>query len=497
MTTPVYSSGFISNFTSTPSIPNGFLDILSASNNSTSQYNNNGTLGTMPCTYFYLGNLLIQYVNLQLPAPQLKVSTNLTITFPIPYSSNPTVFLAPLGNYTYVQLVEQTSSYFIVTQDFNNQEGLYPNWFAIGPAVPPQNLNYSGFLTNFSNSFSNIPVGIFDILSSLVETNSPYTINNTEKGSFPARYFYLGNLLLQYINVGETTPIQIQQNDTITITFPVPYPNIPNVLITPWNSKAPIGITSISSQTFSVVCGGANNNYPNWIAIGTVPILSYTATGSYNVTSNSSYNTIIYFTGNGTITFNQNAMINYIMVGAGGNGGGGTAPNNSGAGGGGGGEVISSSYFFTGEQSYSINVANSSSSNTNITSSQKVILSCNNGSSGSNVPGGTGGSSGNNNPGGTGAAPITTNTFFGGGGGGNGGIGGSTTGGPNGGSGGPGFTSPIDGTIYGVGGNGGSSTNSSQASSGAPNTGNGGVGSNSNGIGGSGGSGVVVLYFNI
>lgn len=358
--------------------------------------------------------------------------------------------------------------------------------------------NYSGFLTSFLNTGSTTPEGMLDILSSATQSSSAYTINNGPQQTMESYYFYLGNLLIQYCYVGQITPVPIPVNQFCKITFPIPYETIPTVLISPWNGNGPIGLNQITPTFFSVIPGTTNNNYPNWIAIGPrPPPITYTASGAYNVSSNSSYNTIITFTGNGTITFNGNYNINYIMVGAGGNGGGNSASVAPGGGGGGGGEVISSSYNFMGQQSYSINVADNNSSNTNITNnSGTVVLSCENGSSASNVPAGTGGSSGNGKSGGSGLNPALSNNFFGGGGGGNGGSGGSANA-SAGGVGGSGTASPIDGTIYGAGGNGGSTFTSSQSTSGAPNTGNGGVGGNANGIGGSGGSGVVVLYFNV
>jgi len=101
----------------------------------------------------------------------------------------------------------------------------------------------------------------------------------------------------------------------------------------------------------------------------------YTATGTYVVSSNSTYNTIIKFTSSGTIKFNSSAITaRTLLVGGGGSGGigqivYGRMPLLSGGGGGGGGVGIGN-ISFNQSTSYTITVgvggANSSISGTNV-----------------------------------------------------------------------------------------------------------------------------------
>ena len=89
----------------------------------------------------------------------------------------------------------------------------------------------------------------------------------------------------------------------------------------------------------NTICG--INNWEKYMVYSNFNI-TYSLTGTYSITSDSNYNTIITFTGNGTFTItkqNNVIPINYIVVGGGGGGGGGDIASNPGAGGGGGGGV--------------------------------------------------------------------------------------------------------------------------------------------------------------
>ena len=87
------------------------------------------------------------------------------------------------------------------------------------------------------------------------------------------------------------------------------------------------------------ICG--INNWEKYMVYSNFNI-TYSLTGTYSVTSDSNYNTIITFTNSGTFTITKQSNsipIYYIVVGGGGGGGGGDITANPGAGGGGGGEV--------------------------------------------------------------------------------------------------------------------------------------------------------------
>lgn len=338
--------------------------------------------------------------------------------------------------------------------------------------------SYSGFISNF---LSNLPNSGIDILSSPVSTKSSYTLSAGGSGEISAVYFYLGNLLIQYSNLGTSSRVNIPNNTTCNIQFPISYGVvIPTVFITPPLQNGTLCVSATNSFSFNVVPGTNNNAYPNWIAIGTVP---FKATGIYTISTNSSWpNVTITFTGNGSIVFYSNFNVTYIAVGPGGSGG---AAGSGGGGGGGGGQVASNTFNTNLLQQYDITF---STTNTNISSIVNCVAGGNGGSNS-----GPGGTSGNGFPGGFGsfAAGIRT----GGGGGGSAGAGGNGSG--TGGAGGPGTVFTVNGSqvTYGAGGAGGAN-NTSGVVPGAPNTGNGGSGGN-NGNGGAGGSGVVILTFSL
>jgi len=140
-------------------------------------------------------------------------------------------------------------------------------------------------------------------------------------------------------------------------------------------------------QIFTPYIYGANSiNFFNFSSGATTDLGSkfaqigkaskYTATGTYVVSSNSTYNTIIKFTSSGTIKFNSSAITaRTLLVGGGGSGGIGQITTlsagcwHSGGGGGGGGVGIGN-ISFNQSTSYTITVgaggANSSISGTNV-----------------------------------------------------------------------------------------------------------------------------------
>jgi hypothetical protein len=271
--------------------------------------------------------------------------------------------------------------------------------------------------------------------------------------------------------------------------------------------------------------------------------ISYDVSGNYIISSNSDYNTIITFTGNGTFRLTSGSL-NMDIVSVGGGGGGGSGLSNGGAGGGGGGgEVINGSYFLNVIETMNITIGNGGNGgltntalsptntsggngqNTTILHPLFTIIS-NAGLGGVKAPGnggngGNGGLSGSNGNGGSGStSPSTLPTIGinGGGGGGGGylalnGANGSTTtatgflniqnygAGGGGGAGDGSVTGGAGGNIYA--GNGGIGVLKNGSSAIANYGGGGGGGTAGNGIvgtsgnGGNGSSGLVILAFNV
>ena len=248
----------------------------------------------------------------------------------------------------------------------------------------------------------------------------------------------------------------------------------------------------------------------------------YIANGNYTVTSDSSYNTILTFIGSGSITFNYNVgTINSFVVGGGaggsaGNYGNGTNTGGVGGNGGGGGSVLNQNLSYSINITYNIAIGNGgnggywyqpsgSSSVAKIEATEGgpssiSTITANGGAINNGGAGGQGGSAAGFSPfpGGDGSNGTGgTNGYGGGGGGGGGGNAGYGYG--KGGQGvngtGPGGKGSID--LGGSGENGYSAVNTGGGGGGGGGTGCFSVPPNLAASGGNGGSGIVILKFNI
>jgi len=327
-----------------------------------------------------------------------------------------------------------------------------------------------------------------------------------------------------YVNFGSFTRLPITFYSSFNISFVVPL-------------NAPLGIydirvVNIYNDNFSLPVSQSSPGIPNYsnsisyVIYNSANNMTYTISGTYVISSDSSYNTIINFTGNSVFTIYHilsNVIINYTAVGGGGGGGGGNAGGSPGAGGGGGGGVTTGTFNST-VTTYNITVGaggyggylqtdTDTPSTDGINGGQSSIsgiitvnggiggkASSNNGAGGNSGNGGAGGS-GNTYPGGTGVN-------------GGGGGGGAYGGGGNGGNGS--VSTYYYGTSFGAGGGGGggdahfgtagnifAGDGGQPGQDATPNYGGGGGGSTSgNGVsgtygdGGKGGSGRIIFYFN-
>jgi hypothetical protein len=326
-----------------------------------------------------------------------------------------------------------------------------------------------------------------------------------------------------YVNFGQFTDLPITFYSSFNISFVVPL-NAP-----PGNYA--VTVVNIYNGNFSP---SINQSYPgNLVYSNSITYtlidcpISYALAGTYSITSDSSYNTIITFTDNGTFTvLNQYFIkqINFIVVAGGGGGGGGNIGGDPGGGAGGGGGISTgflnssvTTYVMTvgaGGSGGALQTATPSTNGVNGSPSQISgvvtvnggsygLASTNNGTGGNGGLGGAGGT-GNTSPGGDGASP---------GGGGGGGIY-SAFGDGTGGDGALSISVYSYGTSFGAGGGGGggdanngTAGNVYAGNGGGFNAtanygGGGGGGRSGNGIlgtytaGGNGGSGRIVLYFN-
>lgn len=352
---------------------------------------------------------------------------------------------------------------------------------------------------------------------------SSLSVSSSGSGVYSLVYITGANFLppsygTTYVNFGSYTKLPIVFYSANNISFVVPIGAPPGIYS--------VKVVNVYNGNFSPA---VNQSYPgnqnNSNALS-YQIVGYAInTGTYSITSNSQYNTIITFTANSDITFYRNYAVNYIVVGGGGGGGGGNISGSPGAGGGGGGGV-STGFFNSNVSSYNITVglgglggefeitssATPSQNGTNGAYSQisgVVIVSGGDyGLAASNSS--NGGDSGNGGTGGIGDTSPGGNGNNGGGGGG-GSYGSSIVAGygslsytsvyyyinsfgAGGGGGGGDGIDGIAGNIYAGNGGGIDATANYGGGGGGGHSGNGVSGTYTNG--GNGGSGVVILYFN-
>jgi hypothetical protein len=367
-------------------------------------------------------------------------------------------------------------------------------------------------------SYPNFAPVIYN-LSVLSSCPGAYSLVNIDGANFlPPSYG------TTYVNFGQYTNLPITFYSSFNISFVVP-------LTAPPGNYA-VTVVNVYNGNFSPAI---NQTYPGNLVYSnsityTIIInpLSYELIGTYSITSDSSYNTIITFTDNGTFTVLsqcQSAQINYIVVGGGGGGGGGNIGGDPGGGGGGGGGIFTGS-FNSSVTTYVMTVGaggQGGALGTNIILSTDGVngspsqiggviavpggsyglASTNNSAGGASGLGGAGGT-GNTSPGGDGAFP---------GGGGGGGIY-AAYGDGTGGDGALSISVYSYGQAFGAGGGGGggdadngNAGNIYAGDGGGFNAtanygGGGGGGKSGNGVpttdtnGGNGGSGRIVLYFN-
>jgi len=359
---------------------------------------------------------------------------------------------------------------------------------------------------------------------------SSLSITESIPGQYALVYIFGYNFFpngTTYINFGQYKNIPITFYSSNNISFVVPLQatdgtyNVVVVNIYNGNFSSPVKYSY-----------PGNLNYSNSV---TYFLTYFNIVGTYTITSDSSYNYIVTFTNNSTITFYKQVTINSLIVGG---GGGGCAGAFAGGGGGGGGQVINSLFSSVSGNSYYIKIGQGGNGGL-VSSGRTGIAGKSSSLNGNNVyqiaDGGypgyqvavpsttngylNGGNSGAGGIGGFGIPGIGTTPGYdgtngGGGGGGqaysgNGGNGAinninSNYGGGGGGGGGYGnssITPGSGGTGFGGGGNGGYYTDSNifvAPKDGTSNTGGGGGGGCSityypNGA--NGGSGVVILYF--
>jgi len=369
-------------------------------------------------------------------------------------------------------------------------------------------------------------------LSTVVSYNSKNLFNNIQK-----YYSNINSIDQQNLVSGQYSVIDLSGVCTVIQGSPC----VPVYDCSSCDVPCPINVTTATKPFYftntidpkgllfgNTQCGELNWTLYKQLSQQLIPRISIYVTGKYTITSNSDYNTIITFTGNGVFTItsqNISIPINYIVVGGGGGGGGGNIGGSPGGGGGGGGGVSLPSFFSSNSQSYNIIVGSGGlggASQTDTSLSQNGlngsnseingVITINGGQGGfaaSNL--GTGGTSGNGGAGGSGGIAFTTpggNGVNGGGGGGGGygmpGGNGSTTNvstylygtsfGAGGGGNGPLSTNGIAGNIYAGNGGGINAVANYGGGGGGGRSGNSDPGTY--GPGGNGGSGIVILFFN-
>ena len=125
--------------------------------------------------------------------------------------------------------------------------------------------NNSNFTSNFNNT-----TGIFDILSSV--SGSISLSKNIADGPYNGRYFYLGNLLIQFSDINAGFPSTSAAGSGYNINFPRSFGGTPySVALYPIShlsgANSNIALTDCNSTTFTFSISGARAAV-GFIAIG-------------------------------------------------------------------------------------------------------------------------------------------------------------------------------------------------------------------------------------
>jgi hypothetical protein len=173
-----------------------------------------------------------------------------------------------------------------------------------------------------------------DILSS-VSDSVPIIYANSSGviTTYNARFFCLGNLLIQFNDSANT----VNPASFDSLTFPYPYDATPYSVVSSNYSSA------IAFDNVGMTLSSGSTNF-NFLSIGPRPALFYPVvpfltTGSPQISVDTSTNKITFtFNQSGTIIFYKSGTItSYVAIGAGGKGADGTTGSDGIAGGGGGG----------------------------------------------------------------------------------------------------------------------------------------------------------------
>jgi len=123
--------------------------------------------------------------------------------------------------------------------------------------------NNSNFSSNFSNTTSYIDIlsSRSDSINILVTSQSGGT--TTTYTNYYARYFYLGNLLIQFSDIANGIPTEIPKQATATIYFPISFSGKPYcVMLTSGQSdgggNSPATLNTINNNRFT--CNIGNND---------------------------------------------------------------------------------------------------------------------------------------------------------------------------------------------------------------------------------------------
>jgi hypothetical protein len=139
--------------------------------------------------------------------------------------------------------------------------------------------NFSGFLSPFTSTYGG-PSPPYDILSTASlsqELLVVYYNSTTSLTGYYGRYFYVGDLLIQFSDFSVSTiPEQANINEEILITFPITYSSNPySVVVYAYNpttgttaaGNSPVTLNGINTVNFSIAISN-NNSAFGFFAIG-------------------------------------------------------------------------------------------------------------------------------------------------------------------------------------------------------------------------------------
>ncbi len=214
--------------------------------------------------YFYLGDLLIQFTDLQGQNLTTK-SGGITINYPQNFPTTPYIVLTSvckIGNGSNVNapitLINNIG--FVCTLGPSGNSGV-PMFLAIGPRNGSYSNSYN--VSNYNPAFSSINNNLISSTSNISNDLGAIQITNTSGGyvsAYYARFITVGDLRILFTDFGNTLNVGHTYNGTYRVYFPTLFfTSIYTVIVSTYGSSGNINynIQSINTDYFQISITGS------------------------------------------------------------------------------------------------------------------------------------------------------------------------------------------------------------------------------------------------